>query len=74
MEDNVMKLLAAEKKVNTMVNKAQADKNSLLMSIKKEADIQVEAYRVEAEQEYEKNLARVSRYFNFIQCLILSVK
>ena len=74
MEDNVMKLLAAEKKVNTMVNKAQADKNSLLMSIKKEADIQVEAYRVEAEQEYEKNLARVSRYINFIQCLILSVK
>ena len=30
------------------------------MSIKKEADIQVEAYRVEAQRDYEKKLAAVS--------------
>ena len=60
MEDNVMKLLQAEKEVNLKVNVAQQAKAQLIMSIKKEADIQVEAYRVQAQKDYEKNLAAVS--------------
>ena len=39
------------------------------MSIKKEADIQVEAYRVEAQRDYEKKLAAVSIIIRNIQCL-----
>ena len=66
MEDNVMKLLTAEKQVNIMVNKAQAEKNALLMSIKKEADIQVEAYRVQAENEYQQKLAAVSMIIEYL--------
>ena len=66
MEDNVMKLLTAEKQVNIMVNKAQAEKNALLMSIKKEADIQVEAYRVQAENEYQQKLAAVSIIIEYL--------
>ena len=55
-----MRLLEAEKEVNAKVHKAQQEKNALLMSIKKEADIQVEAYRVQAEQQFQKDLAAVS--------------
>ena len=66
MEENVMKLLNAEKEVNMKVNAAQQKKNALLMSIKKEADIQVEAYRIHAENEYQKNLAEVSNLKTYL--------
>ena len=41
MEQNVMKLLEAEKIVNAQVKKAQEDKNNMIRSIKREADLQV---------------------------------
>ena len=52
MENNVQRLLEAEKKVNQKVNAAMEEKRNLLNSIANEAAIQVEAYRVQAEAEF----------------------
>ena len=45
MEKNVMQLLEIERKVNAKVKEAQDEKSKLLMSVKKQADIQVNAYQ-----------------------------
>jgi hypothetical protein len=44
-----------------LVNEALENKRQLLNSIATEAAIQVEAYRVQAEAEFQKNLSAVSK-------------
>ena len=60
MEQNVMKLLEAEKAVNAKVKAAQEDKNNLIRSIKREADIAVAVHSRLMEKQYQIDLAKVS--------------
>ena len=61
MESNVQTLLAEERKVNEMVQKALRDKNDLLRDIKRQADISVAEYRKTLEENHRRALIEVSR-------------
>ena len=60
MESNVQALLAEEKKVNAKVQAALAEKNELLRSIKREAEIAVLEYKKQLEADYQRQLREVS--------------
>ena len=60
MESNVQTLLEEEKKVNQKVQAALAEKNNLLKSIKREAEIAVTAYKKELEADFQRQLKEVS--------------
>lgn len=51
MDKNVERLLQEEKQVNAQVQKALAEKNDLLKTIKNEAEISVREYRRQLEKD-----------------------
>ena len=53
MEDNVQKLLNAEKQVNKNVQQALADKNVLLKSVKARAEENVAEFKKKQEATYQ---------------------
>jgi vacuolar-type H+-ATPase subunit H len=56
MEDNVQKLLNAEKQVNKNVQQALADKNVLLKSVKARAEENVAEFKKKQEATYQQKL------------------
>ena len=61
MESNVQTLLAEEKKVNAKVQEALAKKNTLLKTIKREANLALDEYRKTLEENHRRALIEVSR-------------
>ena len=63
MEKNVQQLLAAEREVNSMVQRALKDKRDKLGKIKQQVDLEVEKYKQELEAEKAQKIAQVSLNF-----------
>ena len=59
MDKNVEILLNAEAEVNAKVNKALQEKDALLQTIRREAEINLKAYKEQKAHQYEKSLAEV---------------
>ena len=59
MDKNVEILLEAEAEVNRKVSKALSEKDSLMQTIRREADIHLKTYKDQKAREYQKNLAEV---------------
>ena len=63
MEKNVQQLLAAEREVNNMVQRALKDKREKLGMIKQQVDLEVEKYKQELEADKAQKIAQVSLNF-----------